>query len=179
MFNFIIIFIIIIFAFLAGTLSYYKAFKVNNRIVYTIEKYEGYNFDSGESNGNPLNSAYEEISAYLASIGYRVADPEEQCPATHNEMDLVTLEVARSHRYCIYVDHDADTNSETNGNKPEYNEYYQFGILTYMNIDLPIIEMIDLPIFTKTNRIYKFCTNVNDPDGSGSKECYWKNEIFK
>ena len=38
LYNLIILFIIIIFAFLSGTLSYYKAFKVNNRIVYIIPR---------------------------------------------------------------------------------------------------------------------------------------------
>ena len=42
-FNLMIIFILIVFAFMAGTMSYYKAFKVNNRIVHSIEKFEGFN----------------------------------------------------------------------------------------------------------------------------------------
>jgi len=28
-----------------------------------------------------------------------------------------------------------------------------------MNIDLPFIDKINIPVFTKTNRIYKFTTN--------------------
>ena len=61
LYNLIILFIIIIFAFLSGTLSYYKAFKVNNRIVYIIEKYEGYN-----------EFAKTEIETLLSNLGYSV-----------------------------------------------------------------------------------------------------------
>ena len=41
--NFIIFFVLLVFAFLIGTFSYYKAYKVNNYIVSAIEKYEGVN----------------------------------------------------------------------------------------------------------------------------------------
>ena len=37
--NFIIFFIFLVFAFLMGTFSYYKAYRVNNSIVAAIEKY--------------------------------------------------------------------------------------------------------------------------------------------
>ena len=43
MLNFIILFIFLVFAFLAGTLSYYKAYRINNSIVHEIERFEGYN----------------------------------------------------------------------------------------------------------------------------------------
>ena len=41
--NFVIVFIFVVFAFLMGTFSYYKAYKVNNYMVAAIEKYEGFN----------------------------------------------------------------------------------------------------------------------------------------
>ena len=43
MLNFIVLFIFLVFAFLAGTFSYYKAYRVNNYIVNSLEIYEGYN----------------------------------------------------------------------------------------------------------------------------------------
>ncbi len=160
MFNFIILFIFIVFAFLAATISYYKAFKVNNRIVYSIEKYEGFNYkdDTKGSNGNILDSSYEEIQVYLTSIGYRGATENEKCPSHYDGMPLVELEIERSHRYCIYLDQDAIEKTDTEG-QPVCTKYYQFGVLTYMNINLPLIELVDFPVFTKTNRIYKFTTD--------------------
>ena len=43
LYNIVLIFIVIVFAFLAATVSYSKAFRVNSRIIFAIEKYEGYN----------------------------------------------------------------------------------------------------------------------------------------
>ena len=43
MFNFIIFFIVIVFAFIMGIISYNRAFKVNSRIINEIETHEGYN----------------------------------------------------------------------------------------------------------------------------------------
>ena len=41
--NFIVVFIVFIMMFLAATLSYYKAYRINNYILHSIEKFEGYN----------------------------------------------------------------------------------------------------------------------------------------
>lgn len=57
--NIIAIFIVVTFAFLVTTLNYYKAYKVNNAISDSIEKYEGY---------NALSKA--EIERKLTSLGY-------------------------------------------------------------------------------------------------------------
>lgn len=57
--NIMAIFIVVTFAFLVTTLNYYKAYKVNNVISDSIEKYEGYN-----------DLAKSEISKNLSSIGY-------------------------------------------------------------------------------------------------------------
>ena len=99
MYNIIILFIFIVFAFIGGILSYYKGYKINNRIVGSIEKFGG-----------------EEYS------------------------------------YCIYSSYNpSDKNSI-----PKGGGYYQYGVLTYMNVNLPLIKEFSIPIFTRTNRIYKF-----------------------
>ena len=43
LYNMIILFIIIVFGLLSATISYYKAFKVNERLLFMIDKFEGYN----------------------------------------------------------------------------------------------------------------------------------------
>ena len=47
--NFIFIYIFIVMAIIAGTISYYRAYRVNNVIVRAIEKFEGYNKLSAEA----------------------------------------------------------------------------------------------------------------------------------
>lgn len=59
--NFIIIFIFLSFAFLAGTYCYARAFKVNTLITTELEKYEGY---------NDLSKAA--IETDLGNVGYSV-----------------------------------------------------------------------------------------------------------
>ena len=70
------------------------------------------------------------------------------CKARYKDMYLVDA-LGENYKYCIYID----------GEKPKKGTYYTYGVLTYMNLDLPIISVIDVPVFTKTNRIYKFTTD--------------------
>ena len=132
-YNLVILFIIIVFAFLSASLSYYKAFKVNNRIIHAIEKFEGYN-----------EFSKTEINNVLTSFGY--STDSANCKEEYKNMHLITL--GEGFKYCIYIDPE----------QPQKHEYYTYGILTYMNLDLPIIENIDIPIFTRSNRIFKFTT---------------------
>ena len=50
LYNFLIVFIVITFGFLSATLTYYKAFKVNSKIAYALEEFEGYNSESVKEN---------------------------------------------------------------------------------------------------------------------------------
>ena len=135
LYNLVIIFIVIVFAFLSGTLSYYKAFKVNNRIVHALEKYEGY---------NELSKA--EIDIVLGNLGYSLEDAN--CSQEYKNMHLIGA-LGENYKYCIYID---DLN-------PQKGSYYTYGVLTYMNLNLPIINVIDIPVFSRTNRLYKFTTD--------------------
>ena len=132
LYNLVIFFIIVIFAFISGTLSYYKAFKVNNRIVHAIEKFEGY---------NEMSKA--EIDRILSSFGYSLEDAN--CKEKYNNMFLVDA-LEYNYNYCVYIE------TET----PKVNNYYSYGVLTYMKLDLPIINILNIPVFTRTNKIYKF-----------------------
>lgn len=134
-YNFIILFIVIVFGFLAGTMSYYKAYKINNRIVHAIEKFEGYN-----------SLAKAEIDKVLGTFGYSVENLS--CVKERNNMTNVSL--GENYRYCIYI-------SDTSISK---GEYYRYGVLTYMNIDLPVVNRINIPVFTRTNQIYKFTNKM-------------------
>ncbi len=126
--NIITIFIVVTFAFLAATLSYYKAYKVNNAISSSIEKYEGYN-----------SLAKKEISTKLESLGYRKGKHEcSNDEYTKNDTDF---------DYCVEL---LDT-------RKEKNNYYKYKITTYLNIDIPLGDLfLKIPIKSTTENIYYF-----------------------
>lgn len=131
LYNLIIIFIVLIFAFLAATLSYYKAFKVNNRIISIIEKYEGYN---AKARTNIFDTLY--------TIGY--SPIKVTCPSTKNGGVLQTQDTR--YPYCVYLfNNDGDS------------RHYSYGIITYIYFDFPFFNtFIKIPIYTKSDRIYRF-----------------------
>ena len=132
LYNLIILFIVIVFAFLAGSLSYYKAFRINNSIVLSIEKYSGYN-----------DKSLAEIDKSLSTFGYE--QQKSPCKEEYDGMFLMEKS-EKNFNYCIYI----------SDKEPKAGSQYNYGVLTYMSLDLPIIEVIKLPIFAKTNQIYKF-----------------------
>lgn len=128
-YNIIAIFIVVIFAILAGTMSYFKAFKVNSRIIGIIEKYEGYNM-----------AAKEEIKTTLTTLGYRKIDGVK-CKMREGSK-LYEQDPAFS--YCVYLYCD---------NNDEYK--YHYGVTTFITIDFPILTMfIKVPIYTETSSIH-------------------------
>lgn len=139
--NFIIIFILIVFAFIMGIMSYMKAFRINSLVSNAIENHEGYNY-----------LAKEKIDAALNSIGYRKdASGNSGCKQNRNGGTLKNAygsASSQNHRYCIY-----ESSKDKNG-------YIKYGIVTYLYIDVPVInQLIAIPVYTETEKIYEF--NVN------------------
>lgn len=124
----IIIFILIVFALLSATLSYYKAFKINSNIASIVQKYEGY---------NSLSEA--EITNRLTSMGYRFGTID--CPKKKNKEDEDNSN--RKHAYCLYK-YDVK------------NGYYRYGIMTYIFVELPLGYKFKLPVYSETEPIYMF-----------------------
>lgn len=127
MYNIIIIFIVTVFAFIAGTMSYFKAFKVNTQVVSAIEKYEGYN-----------ELAIDEIHEKLATMGYRQV-PGITCPVREG---AYLYDQDPNFTYCVHLFCD---------NKYEYS----YGVTTYIYVDFPVINtFLKIPIYTRTNKIH-------------------------
>ena len=151
--NIIIIFIAIVIALLVGTVNYYKAFKINTRILNIIEKYEGYN-----------KFAYDEIDNFLDNIGYITNSPD--CASSSHGADLVSSsndnhDLGTKYDYCVYY-HSADgTKNDPNGT----GTYYNYGVITYIYVDLPLASKFKIPVYTKGERIYKFSGKFN-PEAS-------------
>lgn len=146
LYNIIILFIIIVFGLLSATISYYKAFKVNERILYIIDKFEGYN-----------GFAVEEIQNYLTSIGYTYnPDGQRECADEKNGGTLITSKKAK-HLYCVYYfSDDRGNNEKTRLNGDEEPIYYNYSLVSYIYADLPIVGSFKLPVYTKGERIYNF-----------------------
>lgn len=173
--NFIVLFIFLVFAFLAGTLSYYKAYRVNNYIINAIEKYEGYN-----------EYSKAEIKKGLTAIGYdgnvvidcdptRVNSSSSYLSSISPELDIFISDGVRVDNvypnegtyagntskgmgYCIYLyDNDAGVLNAGGTGLATTDVYYRYGVLTYMQLKFPVIEStIKIPIFSSTNRMYYF-----------------------
>ena len=140
--NIVIVFIVIIFALLAATFSYAKAYKVNSKIMNGIEIYEGYN------DGSAIYA-----NRYLSSLGYRKGN--KRCPSTkwlNGQEGILQSNANNDYYYCVYY-----YSSSKDGKC-----YYSYAVVTYITFDLPIAGKFDIPVNSRTNRIYNF----NDLGGS-------------
>ena len=128
---------------IVGGLSYSKAFKIKNRIIEIIEKYDGY-FDSSQEEKDEINSLLKET-------GYPVLDDLSfKCPTgrgpsggvsglNDNDVGLKAINTIDSYKYCIY--------------KYKTVKGYYYSIVTYMPIELPLIGdfiKYEIPIYGDT-----------------------------
>ena len=167
--NFIVLFIFLVFAFLAGTLSYYKAYRVNNYIINAIEKYEGYNeYSKAEIqkglttigyDGNVIvdcaptreNSSADYLHSIDADLSSYIADGQ-RVDNTYPNGDI-----NKGIGYCVYLYWNDNSALSAGGGIATTDVYYRYGILTYMQMKFPVVETtIKIPIFSSTNRIYYF-----------------------
>lgn len=181
--NIVIVFIFVCFAIIMGILSYYRAFRANEAIIESIEKYEGYNCAS-----------QTEISRKLNGIGYNTpfnvtCDGKDKPCTTDSDNNYAVIsynldgpiseKYVRDSKISGMATKKTDTNgSETNSpiigiyandnemssiastdkDYPEVStKHYQYGVYTYMYVDLPIVsKMIKLSFYSKTNVMYEF-----------------------
>jgi len=150
-YNIIIIFIVIVFGLLTATLSYYKAFKLNSSILYSIDKFEGYN-----------DLSKKEIEANLDTLGY-TKDGGKNCPRRGS---LESVSDTGTYLYCVYFFSDDTADSKRNGKTENKPLYYNYSVITYIYVNLPLIENFKIPVYTKGERIYNF-TDSNEADYAG------------
>ena len=140
--NIIIVFLIILFTFLSAALIYFKSNKVSNVITETIEKYEGYNDYSKSEIGLKLTSwGYNKNKVDCDNYYNKIGSKEKT-----NCSDSLT---DGSEGYCVFVCR------EFMDEEDEW--YYYYKISTNMMINVPLInELLNIPIFSNTNRLYDF-----------------------
>lgn len=130
-YNIIAIFILLVFIFLGGAVSYTKGFKTNTIVANAIEKYEGYN-----------TLAQSEINIGLNNFGYQLS-VDVTCP-TRDGLQALKQGKDAKYRYCVYQQ-DLGSN------------YYIYGVVTYISIELPFIgKTMQIPIYSQTKRVYNF-----------------------
>ncbi len=127
LFNLILIFTSVFIALMIGSIAYSKGFKVRNRIIDIIEKYDGYDKD-----------AISEINENLMTIGYRNVGGSTNC-SDHNGNKA--LENNSPYDYCIY----RFTTSK--------GDYY--GVTVYVQFDVPIIgAFLKFPLYGETRVLF-------------------------
>ena len=135
--NIIVIFMLIIFGLLAATFSYTKAYKVNTRIMNGIEIFEGYN-----------EKSLTYINNFLGSIGYQKGSMDD-CSSTltvDGKIGVLDSRGSEQYHYCVYYFDEQQAG----------NCYYSYAVITYVGFDLPLIRRFNVPINSKTNRIFNF-----------------------
>lgn len=127
--NVIIVFIAVIMLLLVGSLSYSRTFKIKNKIIDIIEKYEDYNA-----------SAAAEIEQLLSNMGYRVNAYGRQSCKTNGDGEALN-EYASNYRYCV-VEYTSDR-----------GVYY--GVTAYIYFEIPLFsKVLEFPIYGETKTFY-------------------------
>ena len=148
--NLILIFIAVISALLIGSINYSKAYKVKDRIIYIIEKYDG----MSENQDDP---ARIEIDKQLKSLGYRIDNGfNSDCESLYKRKYGSSYEKNGSklvhgknigvnqYNYCVYrVRFDSSI-----------GDYYS--VTTFMRFDIPLIGgLLVFPISGETSVMYE------------------------
>ena len=124
----IVVFIVIVLAYLAFNVNYTKAFRMKNKIIATYEDYGGKCDGVSKTGGASPNSCFKEIVDYAQDVGYQPGDLN--CASDWK----------KAGKYYCYKEIDVAANRhggiDDNGNK----KYYK--IATKINIEIPIIQNI-------------------------------------
>ncbi len=123
---------------IVGALSYSKAYRVKNRIIGIIDKYEVFN---DQKDYNDYKDALSEISEDLASIGYssvKIKNCDElpvykSLETKKNNGTISSFKIVydgtNSYDYCVYE------TSLSDGS-------YYYTVVTFVHINFPVIESI-------------------------------------
>lgn len=158
--NIIIIFILVAFMVLMGTLSYTKAFRVNSKIANAIEVCEGYNSCSKPEIERIIkNYGYENrVSSCSKKYGSSSTVGNGYCIYTFKDNQTYTVKVSNGGSYSSGGTYSSGGIYSSSGEyKTVGSKYYSYGVLTYMYIDIPVIgDLLKIPVYSETDQIYDF-----------------------
>lgn len=167
--NIVIVIIGIISSFMIGSIAYSKAFKVKNRIISVIEKYDGKCFNSIDD----TDECYKEIEAELQDIGYS-SNIRSTCKEIHidgADSGIISAELvyphstnySGGHRYCIYKYKVCNTISNTDGYvcSSRDNQLTYYKIVTFMHFDIPVVgKFLEFQVSGESRTFYDTFVNI-------------------
>lgn len=167
--NIVILFVFVCGAIVSGIFSYYRAFKANTIIINEIEKFEGYNCLSKESIAERLSVIPYKVPFNVKCKGSYGSPCVTDDPDDGNYAIVAyNLEDNSSEgRYAFSSTTDNGFNSMNSKiyDDGSYTKEYQFGVYTYLYIDMPVISsFVRIPFFSKTQRLYEFRNIKQTPD---------------
>lgn len=136
----IITFLVVFMLVFAGTTAYTKAFKVKNKLIDTIEYYDG----EIESNNKLNNNVQKDMTQKLGSIGYRQDREKSECTTDGRYNDGKAIMKANdSYRYCIY--------------RYDSKRGKHYAVVVYAYLEIPLIgAKLDLPVYGETKTFLNF-----------------------
>ena len=136
----IVVFLVLVSGYLAFNVNYTKAFRVKNKIITTIEQYEG-----ACEPGNPSNKCNQGIKDYMKSVGY-------------NASSLQINDYECNDSYCI-----KRIEAETDAGNVDLKKKVYYKVTTAIVIDIPIINKImpQLSIFQVSGTTKAFVPSSN------------------
>lgn len=136
----IVVFLVLVSGYLAFNVNYTKAFRVKNKIITTIEQYEG-----ACEPGNPSNKCNQVIKDYMKSVGY-------------NASSLQINDYECNDSYCI-----KRIEAETDAGNVDLKKKVYYKVTTAIVIDIPIINKImpQLSIFQVSGTTKAFVPSNN------------------
>lgn len=129
----IVVFIVVVLAYLAFNVNYTKAFRMKNKIIATYEDYGGV-CDGISSTGGSLNpiGCSKAIEDYAKDVGYETGSGFLNCPKGFTP--------APGNYYCY--DEVPVEKTKHGGIHEETGERKYYKIATRINIEIPIIQNI-------------------------------------
>lgn len=145
--NIVVIFVSIVILFFAGIMAYSKAYKIKNRIIEVVEKYETY--DNYIYNGSQSRKSVQELlEEDLRKSGYIVATPqqvESKCGTSTGNLNT------SEYLYCVYLKSCDET--DRYGNCVGQRHYE---VVTYIHFDFPVIgKLLTFEVHGETKMLGK------------------------
>lgn len=143
--NLVVIFTSIVIIFFIGILTYSKAYRVKNRIIEIIEKYDSYN-----------SQVVNEINSDLRTAGYNTSN-SNRCDDVRKDLiegnnskyvedKLSENKNTYGYNYCVF---------EVTGNSVNEGGAY-YVVVTFVQFEFPIIgDLLTIPVYSETKMLRK------------------------